>query len=43
MWMQVLSSKKKNYITSRRIFEQNYLDLNTEAQTFSKEICGDLQ
>jgi len=29
--------QEKNYITSRRIFEQNYLDLNTEAQTFSKK------
>jgi hypothetical protein len=29
--------QEKNYITSRRIFEQNYNDLNTEAQTFSKK------
>ncbi len=29
--------QEKNYITSRRIFEQNYIDLNTEAQAFSKK------
>ncbi|MBP7280962.1 MAG: hypothetical protein KBA66_05265 [Leptospiraceae bacterium] len=29
--------QEKNYITSRRIFEQNHLDLNTEAEVFSKK------
>ncbi|MBK8396792.1 MAG: hypothetical protein IPL26_16375 [Leptospiraceae bacterium] len=28
--------QEKNYITSRRIFEQNHIDLTTEAETFSK-------
>lgn len=29
--------QEKNYIASRRIFEQNFNELNTEAQTFSKK------
>lgn len=29
--------QEKNYIASRRIFEQNYAELNTEAQGFSKK------
>lgn len=29
--------QEKNYIASRRIFEQNYNELNTEAQTFAKK------
>ena len=29
--------QEKTYISSRRIFEQNYIDLNTEAQAFSKK------